>query len=559
MAHRVTRHFVNVNGRQVHYRRVGEGPPVLMVHESPTTGVMLLPLARQLADLGYTAMTLDTPGYGASDRLIGVPHPSIADYADGVVETMNAMGLKRPHVYGSHTGAQIVLELGLRHPRATRSLVIDGLPAFTRAESIELRMNWLPQYTPHPSGAHLIALWHRYRDHTMFWPFYRPQGDSRNAIDMPNAQHIHDRIVDWLLPGADYPASYHAAFDYDGHLGLSELKARAALTAHHDDLLGFFMDRLPERLGRRTEAARMPKAQHARWIARFFGKEKGPDAPPPSAPAPLANRAIRTYATDGARQLLVRRRGDSSARPLVMLPAAPDSGSGLRDLMTRLAENRPVYTIDLPGTGGSDELRSRQPTIEEFATSVLRGVRSLDLTSFDLYGAGAGAVVALALASAKPKLVGRLILEDVALPSKAESQELRKHADQTITPVTDGTHLVQAWTFVRDHELYAPWFDRTKGAIRHVTPASPDEIQRRTLEVLKSPTTFWLPTRAALDYPIEESLKESTAADVMVCATSDSAAASSLPRAGRAAKTQPTTFATSDERADSIDDFLKGN
>ena len=203
MPHRLTRHFVNVNGRQVHYRRIGEGPPVLMVHESPTTGVMLLPLARQLADLGYTALPLDTAGYGGSDPL-PLENPSIADYADGLIETFEALGLKRPHVYGSHTGAQIVLELGLRHPGATRSLVIDGLPAFTRAESIELRMNWLAEYKPHASGSHLVELWHRYRDHTMFWPWYRPQGDARFEIDMPSPEHIQARLVDWLLAGDDY-------------------------------------------------------------------------------------------------------------------------------------------------------------------------------------------------------------------------------------------------------------------------------------------------------------------------------------------------------------------
>ena len=133
MPHAVTRHFVDVDGRQVHYRRVGEGPPVLMVHESPTTGVMLLPLARQLADLGYTALALDTPGYGASDPLPGIEAPTIADYADGLLETFAPLGLKRPHVYGSHTGAMIVLELGLRHPRATRAPTAARPPTLWRS------------------------------------------------------------------------------------------------------------------------------------------------------------------------------------------------------------------------------------------------------------------------------------------------------------------------------------------------------------------------------------------------------------------------------------------
>lgn len=555
MAHQLTRHFVNVGERQVHYRRIGEGPPVLMVHESPTTGVMLLPLARQLAELGYTAIALDTPGYGGSDALPGIERPSIADYADALHETFDALGVVRPHVYGSHTGAMIVLELGLRHPRATRSLVIDGLPAFTRPESIELRMNWLPLYEPQPSGAHLVALWHRYRDHTMFWPFYRPQGDARFQIDMPSPQHIHDRIVDWLLPGLDYTPSYTAAFDYDGHLRLGELTARAAVTAHNDDLLGFSMERLPERLGRRTVKARMPKSRHARWIARFLGKQKGPPAPPAPETEPLRNRLSRTYARDGARQLLVRCRTSSEGRPLVLLPAAPDTGSGLRELATALGESRPAYALDLPGTGGSDVLAKNNPTVDDFAASASRAIGSLGIRRFDLYGAGVGAVVALALAQRRRSALGRLVLDDLELHTTDERRQRRRHVDATITPEHDGSHLVRAWTYVRDHELYSPWFDRTKRAIRHVTPADPTEIHRRTLEVLKTPASFWLPERAALSVQVERALKNAPDA-TLVCALADGVGAPSVRRVARAAGSRPVVFEDGAARAAGIAAFL---
>ena len=66
--HRVTRHFVTIGSRQVHYRRLGSGPALLLVHETPMTGAMLLPLAQKLADR-YTVIALDTPGYGSSDQL----------------------------------------------------------------------------------------------------------------------------------------------------------------------------------------------------------------------------------------------------------------------------------------------------------------------------------------------------------------------------------------------------------------------------------------------------------------------------------------------------------
>jgi pimeloyl-ACP methyl ester carboxylesterase len=38
--HAITRHFVDINGRQVHYRRAGQGPALLLIHQSPQNSRM---------------------------------------------------------------------------------------------------------------------------------------------------------------------------------------------------------------------------------------------------------------------------------------------------------------------------------------------------------------------------------------------------------------------------------------------------------------------------------------------------------------------------------------
>src|SRR5262249_38279899 len=98
----VTRHFVTVNGRQVHYRRAGSGPPVILRHESPRSSVALTPYLEALAPR-FTAIALDTAGYGLSEPL-GIAQPSVEDYAADFGPTLDALGIDRCTIYGQHTG-----------------------------------------------------------------------------------------------------------------------------------------------------------------------------------------------------------------------------------------------------------------------------------------------------------------------------------------------------------------------------------------------------------------------------------------------------------------------
>ena len=74
------RHFVTVVGpggpRCVHYARMGDGLPVLLLHASATSsGEMRLPQGVFARD--FTAIAFDTPGYGLSDPLaLGAPRRS---------------------------------------------------------------------------------------------------------------------------------------------------------------------------------------------------------------------------------------------------------------------------------------------------------------------------------------------------------------------------------------------------------------------------------------------------------------------------------------------------
>ena len=63
------RHFVMVRGqygtRQVHYRRGGQGPVVLLLHQSPQSSREMEPLIEAWGQ-SFTLIAPDSPGYGFS-------------------------------------------------------------------------------------------------------------------------------------------------------------------------------------------------------------------------------------------------------------------------------------------------------------------------------------------------------------------------------------------------------------------------------------------------------------------------------------------------------------
>lgn len=117
------------------YAVTGDGPPVLLLHGFPQTKEMWRPVLPALA--GYTVVTPDLRGYGASTVAPGPEHMTFRRMAADGAELMRHLGHETFHLIGHDRGARVAHRLTLDAPDAVRSLTLmDIVP------TLHLLENW---------------------------------------------------------------------------------------------------------------------------------------------------------------------------------------------------------------------------------------------------------------------------------------------------------------------------------------------------------------------------------------------------------------------------------
>ena len=109
------------HGLDIAYERVGDGPPVLLVHGSAADSRIWRPQLDALAD-ELTVIAWDQPGSGqSSDPPAGF---GLADYAACLADLVAHVGLGPAHVVGHSWGGTLALELYRVAPGQVGSLVL---------------------------------------------------------------------------------------------------------------------------------------------------------------------------------------------------------------------------------------------------------------------------------------------------------------------------------------------------------------------------------------------------------------------------------------------------
>lgn len=151
--------MTDVNGQTIAYRKMGDGPPVLLLHGYPQTHALWAQVAPLLA-ARFTVIMADLRGYGDSSKPEGAQNYTFRDLGADQLALMAHLGFERFHLVGHDRGARTAHRMALDAPGRIESLTLmDIVPthhllADLRRDVARAYYHWffLAQPTPFPES-----------------------------------------------------------------------------------------------------------------------------------------------------------------------------------------------------------------------------------------------------------------------------------------------------------------------------------------------------------------------------------------------------------------------
>lgn len=183
---------------QVHIREWGEGPPLVLLHQTPWNGIQFHRLAPLLASKGWRVIAPDTPGYGLSDAAPVVP--SIEDYAANLEVVLKALDIDQAIIGGHHTGALIAAAFAVLSPNSVKALILDNPPLYTEPERLQRQQMPHRDFAPVEGGGHFAER----------WAFMRGFADPNLSVDS-----LHLANIAYYLNDISADHGHAAAYRFD--------------------------------------------------------------------------------------------------------------------------------------------------------------------------------------------------------------------------------------------------------------------------------------------------------------------------------------------------------
>ncbi len=216
---------------QLHYSVTGEGIPLVLAHQSPTSSVQFDAALPYLAHAGIQAITIDMPGYGRSDT---PDHPpTMQEYAVSVPVILDHLGIARASALGHHTGAMVVNEAALLYPERIDKVILNGplpLSDEERAlwkERLAVEREWQPRW----DGSHLMAQWN-FRKNAV------PEWSDLNAFNR--------HVIQALLAGDTVWYAHEAVMNYKQEEAITRITHPCMVLANTGDPIYRYSQRAME-------------------------------------------------------------------------------------------------------------------------------------------------------------------------------------------------------------------------------------------------------------------------------------------------------------------------
>jgi pimeloyl-ACP methyl ester carboxylesterase len=129
--------FVEIRGQQMHFRDLGTGTPVVMVHGNPTWSLMFDRLIVQLQG-NFRCVALDHLGCGLSDKPTDLSYSYKNRVADFSAFIQKTLGTQSFHLIAHDWGGAIACHYAGQHPEQILSLTLCNTAAFPNPKGFKI-------------------------------------------------------------------------------------------------------------------------------------------------------------------------------------------------------------------------------------------------------------------------------------------------------------------------------------------------------------------------------------------------------------------------------------
>ena len=114
---------------QLHYIEQGQGQPLILLHGNGEDSNYFEHQILHFAD-NYCVYAIDTRGHGQTPR--GDKPFTIKQFADDLLDFMDAINIAEASILGFSDGGNIALEFALKHPERVEKLILNGANLFPK-------------------------------------------------------------------------------------------------------------------------------------------------------------------------------------------------------------------------------------------------------------------------------------------------------------------------------------------------------------------------------------------------------------------------------------------